>query len=491
MNLYAISPFLVFLALSGTGQLSGNRLLTRSGHRQLRRTLSSPVRHRHSERSHFFSDITRGGTPPSIFLNQGVYSVSETDTRQATSSPIEIPDSPSSPSVITISSSSDEMEPNSLGSNPGDQIAQGLAEEVNNEPYEGTEHDDHCDVFGDDEEDEEEDDCIVTSSFSHDSTSPGLNESSSMMYHSRSGNSGDNLVSSTTNGASESEECKVAAGMPLEAYGQNFSESLNQYLNISDEDNPMTAISQQNPASYCSDTESGEEKCDMESVAVVNKDVKTPQGGISRHYSPQSRYQRSRSHNNRHDHRHSPLRQARPSSLTFAPQFSTQYSAPGPAYVSPTLPFAPSQQFVLAGSEGQCCGGSSAEPLLLLPHAPTQLLAQPMYTNIAAMPPNAPIPSQIPYMANSRSCSTNAAPLVNPTVNQRQILARGGYQAAVQPGLGMPGTSLQGASLAGPRLQPPMLGTVKAFNVVPNGACNAYGHYLMSSSSGKPRVYFQ
>lgn len=486
-------------ALSATGQLSGSRISGRNTHRPLRRTLSSPVRHRHTERSSFFSDFQRGGTPPSIFLNHSVLPVSEADIRQVTSSPIEISDSPSSPSVITISSSSDEMEPNSLGSNPGDQIAHGLSEDVNNEPYEGAEQDDHCDVFGDDEEEEEEDedDCIVTSSFSIDSTSPGLNESSEtarvpLMCHTASGTSGDNLVSSTTNGAPELHDHKEeeGSGMLLEAYGQNFSESLNQYLNISDEENPMGARSQHGQTTYCSDTESADEKCEMDSVTTVSKEIRTHQGGVSHHYSPQSHYQRSHSHSSRHlhqrDHRQSPSRLARPSSLTFAPQFSGQYSAPAPSYVSPTLPFAPSQQFVLAGNEGRCCG-SNAEPLLLLPHTPAQLLAQPIYTNIAAMPQNAPLPSQIPYMASTGSSSTNTAQLVNPSVSQR-MLARQGYQAAVQPGRNLPGTSQQGS---GPRLPPPVLGGVKAFNIVPNGGCNAYGHYLMSSNSGKPRLYFQ
>ena len=426
-------------------------------------------------------------------MNHGVHPVSETDMRQSTSSPIEIPDSPSSPSVITISSSSDEMEQNSLGSNPGEQIAQGLAEDVNNEPYDGAEHDDHCDVFGDDEEEEEEDDdCIVTSSFSIDGSSPGLNESSessrvAMLCQSTSGGSGDNLVSSTTNGASEFQDTKgvgEGSGMVLDVYGQRFNDNLNQYLNVSDEENSMACRSQLGHTSYCSDTESADEKCDMDPVTTGGKEIRTHQGSVSRHYSPQSHYQRSHSHSNRHhrDHRHNPSRQARPSSLTFAPQFSGQYSAQGPSYVSPTLPFAPSQQFVLAGNEGRCCG-SNREPLLLLPHTPAQLLAQPIYTSIAAMPQNATISSQLPYMARAGSPPNTATQLINPSVSQR-MLARQGYQTAMQPGLSLPGTSQTGS-----RLPPPVL---KAFNVLPpSGGCHGYGHYLMGSNSGKPRVYFQ
>lgn len=173
-----------------------------------------------------------------------------------TSSPIEIPDSPSSPSVITVSSSSDEMEPNSLDTNKTDRNSHDIAEDDvddddvdDDEPEQCdvTEHDDHCDGFGDDE-DEDDEDCIVTSSFSLGSASPGLNES---MEHAHgnagfaSGVSTDEMVSSTTT-YGNSQDFRHASG-----HAGNFNDHRNA------KDSAMI---------YCSDTESADEKGEVTEI---------------------------------------------------------------------------------------------------------------------------------------------------------------------------------------------------------------------------------
>ena len=82
-----------------------------SGHAPLRRTVSSPGRRRFGERTYLFGEVNQVPSPLGFVRQE---SDSSNAPAKQTSSPIEIPDSPSSPSVITVSSSSDEMEPTLL-----------------------------------------------------------------------------------------------------------------------------------------------------------------------------------------------------------------------------------------------------------------------------------------------------------------------------------------------------------------------------------------
>ena len=409
-----------------------------------------------------------------------------------TSSPIEIPDSPSSPSVITVSSSSDEMEPNSLDTNKTGRNSHDIAEDDvddddvdDDEPEQCdvTEHDDHCDGFGDDE-DEDDEDCIVTSSFSLGSASPGLNESMEHVHSNAgfaSGVSTEEMVSSTTT-YGNSQDFRHPSGL---AAG-NFNNQRNA------KDSAMI---------YCSDTESADEKGEV--TEVTNNYGPLPgqqnqkslvasaqQGGVSNHFtSDQMQPARFSTHpfEPAAPHR-SPSKASRPSSLGIIPHYSQHV---GPTYISPTLPYPPSQTLLVSGNEPRCCGNDSfhdGNSLVILPPTHTQYVSQPLYTGVTRISTAGPVSGHVPY---SYVTSTGGAgpSFVNPGLPQRQVLSHGSCPAPVQPGLSLAGVGYQAPpSFVNQRYQAPVVGAVKTLNVLPSGSYNPYGRYILSPT--KQRLFF-
>lgn len=459
------------------------------GHRPLRRTVSSPApgRRRYGERTFLFGEVNQIPSPLG-FIHHG--SDSSNVPAKQTSSPIEIPDSPSSPSVITVSSSSDEMEPNSLETNKTDRNSHGLNDyieddddDVDNDDLEHcdvTEHDEHCDGFGDDE-DEEDDDCIVTSSFSIGSASPGLNES---MEHAHSDKgftssiSNDKMVTSTTYGN------PVNDVVPNERAG-NFNE-----------------VGKDNAMIYCSDTESADEKGEITDA----RDRYGQMPSSAAHQNPNS-FSSSLSHGHYNTdqiqnarfavhpcepagpHR-SPIKVSRPSSLGVIPQYGQPV---GPAYISPTLPYPPSQTLLVSGNEPRCCVGNDSfpdsNPLVILPPTHAQFVSQPLYTGMARISTAGPVSGHVPYSYVTSAAGAGPS-YVNPGLPQRQVLSRGSCQAPMQPGLAVAGVGYQGPhTLVNQRYQNSVMGAVKTFNVVPS-TYNGYGRFILNSSPTKQRVFY-
>lgn len=459
-----------------------------SGHAPLRRTVSSPGRRKYGERTYLFGEVNQVSSPLGFVRQE---SESSNVPAKQTSSPIEIPDSPSSPSVITVSSSSDEMEPNSLETNKTDRNSHDIAEDDvddddvdDDEPEQCdvTEHDDHCDGFGDDE-DEDDEDCIVTSSFSLGSASPGLNES---MEHAHgnagfaSGVSTDEMVSSTT------------------TYGnsQDFRHPSGLTGNFNDHRNAKDSV-----MIYCSDTESADEKGEVTEVTnnyghLPGQQNQNPmvassqQGGFANHFSSdQMQPARFSTHpfEPAAPHR-SPTKVSRPSSLGVIPHYGQHV---GPTYISPTLPYPPSQTLLLSGNEPRCCGSDSfheGNSLVILPPTHTQYVPQPLYTGVARISTAGPVSGHVPY---SYVTSTGGAgpSFGNPAVPQRQVLSHGSCPAPVQPGLSLAGVGYQApSSFVNQRYQTPVVGAVKTFNVLPSGSYNPYGRYILSPT--KQRLFY-
>lgn len=457
-----------------------------SSHRPLRRTVSSPARRRYGERTFLFGEVNQ--VPSPLGFIRHVSDSSNLPAKQ-TSSPIEIPDSPSSPSVITVSSSSDEMEPNSLETNKTDHHnSPHLDEDVEDDDVDDdepeqcdvTEHDEHCDGFGDDED---EDDCIVTSSFSLGSASPGLNES---MEHAHgdngftSGISTDEMVTSTTYGNPGD------VVNPGEHAG-NFNQGGKDIAMI-----------------YCSDTESADEKeeipdatdsyCQLPDNAAQQSQNSSAASLPHNHYSTADQMQSARFATHPFEpagpHR-SPTKVSRPSSLGVIPQYSQPV---GPAYISPTLPYPPSQTLLVSGTEPRCCGGNDSfpdgNPLVILPPTPAQFVSQPLYTGMARISRAGSVSGHVPYSFVTSAAGAGPS-YVNPGAPQRQVLSRGSCPVPVQPGLALAGVGYQAPpSFVNQRYQNPVLGAVKTFNVVPSGTYNGYGRFILNSSPTKQRLFY-
>lgn len=480
----------------GTANVQSGGLAANT-HRPLRRTVSSPARRKYEVRGTLFGDVNHASSPNSSSQG-GAYSTAVT---KRTSSPIEIPDSPSSLSVITISSSSDEMEPNSAETNKMEHSLHSVEDNDGQEQCEVSEHEDNCDGFGDDED---EDDCIVTSSFSVGSVSPECNNDD---YISREMTT-DDAVTSTTNGTGNFD-----AEIPVGTFGECLT--LNEdYSNESQIHRFQRTDPRDAKTLYCSDTESAEEKESAEISSgletISETSVFTSSGLLSSQtrlpsavHEPAIPYLNGQpmltgEHVGRHGVRRqdpegphqSPTRVNRPSSLGVFPYYPQHPAIAGPTYASPTLPYRPSQPVLITGNESRCCISETyQEPVLLLPTTHAQLVPQPIYTGMARIP-TAPVPAQLPYTYVTSSASSGS-PFVNPGFPQRQVLSRGGYQGAVRPGLSLPESGYQGASpFVSQRYQVPVVGAVKAVNVVPSGACNNYGQYLLNSSPNKARVYY-
>lgn len=453
-----------------------------SGHRPLRRTVSSPApaRRRYNDRTMLFGEVNQVSSPLG-FIRAGRDS-SNVPAKQ-TSSPIEIPDSPSSPSVITVSSSSDEMEPSSLDTNKTDRNSDGLDDDVeeDDEPEhcDVTEHDEHCDAFGDDEDEDDEDDCIVTSSFSIGSASPGLNES---MEHAHcdtgftSGISTEEMVTSTT------------YGNPGDVV--NTNERVGNF-NGAGKDNAMV---------YCSDTESADEKGEItdttnsygQTLAQQNPSALVATHPLNQYNVEQVQSVPFAAHpfEPAGSHR-SPNKVSRPSSLGVIPQYGQPV---GPTYISPTLPYPPSQTLLVSGNEPHCCAGNETfadgNPVVILPPAHAQFVSQPLYTGVARISTAAPASGHLPYSYVTSAAGAGPS-YVNPGLPQRQVLSRGSCPAPVQPGLAIAGVGYQAPpSFVNQRYQNPVVGAVKTFNVVPSGSYNGYGRFILNSSPTKQRVFY-
>lgn len=457
-----------------------------SAHVPLRRTVSSPGRRRVSERTFLFGEFNQVSSPLGFVRQES--EPSGTVAKQ-TSSPIEIPDSPSSPSVITVSSSSDEMEPNSLDTNKTDINSQEIEDDVDDDDVEDedpercdvTEHDDHCDGFGDDEE-EDDDDCIVTSSFSLGSASPGLNESMDHAHSNTayaSGVANEEMVSSTT------------------AY-ENIRdiEHQNEHLrNFNDHRNGKDSA-----MIYCSDTESADEKGEITEASgnyglIANignsLDGRLHHGGFPSFLGGDSMRGASSSHLFEPGAPHrSPTKVTRPSSLGVIPHYGQHV---GPTYISPTRPYPPSQTLLLPGSEPRCCANDSFQDtnsLVILPPSHAQFVSQPLYTGVARISTAGPVSGHVPY-SYVTSAGGAGPSFVNAGLQQRQVLSRGSCPAPVQPSLAITGVGYQAPpSFVNQRYQTPVVGAVKTFNVVPSGAYNAYGRYVLNSSPTKQRVFY-
>ena len=459
-----------------------------NGHRPLRRTVSSPGRRRYGDnRTFLFGEVNQVSSPLGFIQNES--EPSNVPAKQ-TSSPIEIPDSPSSPSVITVSSSSDEMEPNSLETNKTDRNSHGLDDDVvddddgdEDEPEQCdvTEHDEHCDGFGDDEDEDDEDDCIVTSSFSIESASPGLNES---MEHAHgntgftSGISTDEMVTSTTYG-------NPGDVANRNEHAQNFNEGVKDSAMI-----------------YCSDTESADEKGEVADATIGygpqnNNQRQQTQMSVAtalphNHYSADQMHSRFATHAFEPTGPHrSPTKVSRPSSLGVIPQYGQPV---GPTYISPTLPYPASQTLLVSGNEARCCGGNESFPdansLVILPPSHAQFVSQPLYTGVARISTAGPVSGHVPY-SYMTSVAGAGPSYVNPSLPQRQVLSRGGCPAPVQPGLTLTGVGYQAPpSFVNQRYQSPVVGAVKTFNVVPSGPYNGYGRFIVNSSPTKQRVFY-
>lgn len=454
-----------------------------SSHRPLRRTVSSPApaRRRYGERAFLFGEVNQPSSPLEFIRPVG--DSSNVPAKQ-TSSPIEIPDSPSSTSVITVSSSSDEMEPNSLDTNKTDRNSHGLDDEIEEEEVEDdepehcdvTEHDDRCDVFGDDEDEDDEDDCIVTSSFSIGSASPRLNES---MEHAHgdsrltSGISTDEMVTSTT-------------------YGNpgNVVHAIEHAGNLNEVGKDSAMI-------YCSDTESADEKGEMTDSYGQNTAQPNPSGLL--HSLPRDQYnveqmQSPRFASHRFDPKgahHSPTKVSRPSSLGVIPQYGQPVA---PAYISPTLAYPPSQTLLVSGNEPHCCTGNETfadgNPLVILPPTHAQFVSQPLYTGVSRISTTGPVSGRVPYSYVTSSAGAGPS-FVNPGLPQRQVLSRGSCPPPVQPGLALAGVGYQAPpSFVNQRYQNPVMGAVKTFNVVPGGTYNGYGRFILNSSPTKQRLFY-
>lgn len=450
------------------------------GHRSLRRTVSSPGRRRYRDRTFLPGDyqpssplgfIRPNGEPASVVAKQ-------------TSSPIEISDSPSSRSVITVSSSSDEMEPSSLDTSRTGRNSHGLEDEVEEdegdedgdpEPCDVTEHDEHLDVFGDDEDEGEEDDCIVTSSFSIGSASPGLSESMEHAHGDGSltrGISTDQMVSSST-------------------YGNPGEVSI-----PSDHAGGFNAGRKERAMIYCSDTESADEKGEMVDSARDTYGHNTIQPNPSAFGAalPHSRYNVEQLQNNRFGahpfepalSHHSPTKVSRPSSLGVIPQYGQPV---GPTYISPTLSYPTSQALLLSGNEAHCCPGNESlpdgNPLVILPATPAQLVSQPLYSGVARISTSAPVSNHLPYSFVSSSAGGGPS-YMNPVLPQRQVLSRGSCPAPGQPGLAIASVGYQAPAFVNQRFQ----GGVKSFNVVPGTAYSGYGRFILNSSPTKQRLFY-
>ncbi|XP_068717636.1 homeodomain-interacting protein kinase 3-like [Montipora capricornis] len=449
------------------------------GHRPLRRTVSSPGRRRYGDRTFLFGEVNQPGSPLGFFRSEGEPSNA---MAKQTSSPIEISDSQSSPSVITVSSSSDEMEPNSLETSKAGRNSHGLDDEVEEdevgddepEPCHVHEHDENVDGFGDDEDEGDEDDCIVTSSFSMGSVSPGLNES---MEH---GNchaalarriSTDEMVSSTT-------------------YGNP-----GEVLNPSEHDGNFNAGGKESAMIFCSDTESADEKGENtdNTVGMYGQNTTQPNSSAFGASLPRSRYNLEQLQNNRFGphhfepalSHHSPTKVSRPSSLGVIPQYGQPV---GPTYLSPTLAYPPSQTLLLSGNEPYCCTGNEsfpdANPLVILPPTHTQFVPQPLYTGVARISTSAPVAGHMPYSYVPSGAGAGSS-YVNQLLPQRQVLSRGSCPAPVQPGLAIASVGYQAPSFVNQRYQ-----GVKAFNVVPGSAYNGYGRFILNSSPTKQRLFY-
>lgn len=450
------------------------------GHRSLRRTVSSPGRRRYRDRTFLQGEyqpssplgfIRPNGEPASVLAKQ-------------TSSPIEISDSPSSRSVITVSSSSDEMEPSSLDTSRTGRNSHGLEDEVEEdegdedgdpEPCDVTEHDEHLDVFGDDEDEGEEDDCIVTSSFSIGSASPGLSESMEHAHGDGSltrGISTDQMVSSST-------------------YGNPGEVSI-----PSDHAGGFNAGRKERAMIYCSDTESADEKGEMIDSARDTYGHNTIQPNPSAFGAalPHSRYNVEQLQSNRFGahpfepalSHHSPTKVSRPSSLGVIPQYGQPV---GPTYISPTLSYPTSQALLLSGNEAHCRPGNESlpdgNPLVILPATPAQLVSQPLYSGVARISTSAPVSNHLPYSFVSSSAGGGPS-YMNPVLPQRQVLSRGSCPAPGQPGLAIASVGYQAPAFVNQRFQ----GGVKSFNVVPGTAYNGYGRFILNSSPTKQRLFY-
>lgn len=458
------------------------------GHRPLRRTVSSPGRRRYNDnRTYLFGEVNQVPSPTGFIRDE---SEPVNLPVKQTSSPIEIPDSPSSPSVITVSSSSDEMEPNSLETNRTDHTSHRLddvededVDEDEPEQCDVTKHDELCDGFGDDEDEDDEDDCIVTSSFSIESASPGLNES---MDHAHSdagltrGISTDEMVTSTTY------ENPGDVANPND-HARNFNDGR--------KDNAMI---------YCSDTESADEKGEItdvtDSYLQLNSNTGQPNPisvaptlAHSQHYSAdQMQNPFFGAHHFEHaGHHRSPTKVSRPSSLGVIPQYGQPV---GPSYISPTLAYPPSQTLLVPGNEARCCGGndsfSDSNPLVILPPTHAQFVPQPLYTGVARISTAGPVSGHVPYSYVTSAAGTGPS-YVNPALPPRQVLSRGGCPASMQPGLTLTGVGYQAPpSFVSQRYQNPVVGPMKTFNVLPNGTYNGYGGFILNSSPTKQRVFY-
>ncbi|KAK3736225.1 hypothetical protein QZH41_019104 [Actinostola sp. cb2023] len=428
-------------------------------HTALRRTLSTPCRKRVSEyRSYFTGEAPCEDSP--LFSHETPCSMSVT---KETSSPIEIPDSPSSLSVITISSSSDEMEPNSLETSA---IAQGLAtsggnDDVEEDPEDNAvdhQREDNFDGFGDDEDEEDEDDdCVVTSSFSIGSASPAMNDFTSNQHSGYRGNADDDdVVSSTTD-------------MP----GVDGYQSDNLCLQDNDNDGQMT---QQNGCHlHCSDTESADEKGDTQDD--INDIVNTR----NRHDN----------HGQRHSYQAPTSSRNLPGSLGIFSHYPAPVMPAAGAYISAALPYAPQQTLLVPGREPRCCGVSDVyqEPVFLLPPTHAQVMQQPLYTGVNGVRMPTGVQGPVPFTyVNPTSNATGA--FITP-LSQAPILSRGNCQAPMQNGIAMAGQSFPTQlPYTNQMYQTPVLGGLKAYNVVPNGATGPYGPFVVNSSPTKGRMFF-
>lgn len=448
--------------------------------------MSSPGRRRYGDRTYLFGEVNQVSSPLGFIRQE---SESSNVAAKQTSSPIEIPDSPSSPSVITVSSSSDEMEPNSLDTNKTGRNSHDIEDDVEDDDVDDddpehcdvTEHDDHCDGFGDDE-DEDDEDCIVTSSFSLGSASPGLNES---MEHAHgtagfaSGVTNDEMVSSTTTygNSRDVEHSNELAG--------NFNDHRNG------KDSAMM---------YCSDTESADEKGEVTEATDTYGQLPNhnsvaaslQQSGLPNHFSSdQMQPARFASHPFEPVGPHrSPNKVSRPSSLGVIPHYGQHV---GPTYISPTLPYPPAQTLLVSRNEPRCYGNDSfhdGNSLVILPPTHTQFVSQPLYTGVARISTAGPVSGHMPY-SYVTSAGGAGPSFMNPGLPPRQVLSRGSCPAPVQPGLALAGVGYQAPpSFVNQRYQTPMVGAVKTFNVVPGGAYNPYGRYIVNSSPTKQRLFY-
>ncbi|XP_031566874.1 homeodomain-interacting protein kinase 2-like [Actinia tenebrosa] len=447
-----------------------------SSHAGLRRTLSTPCRNRVGEYRNFFTGDTPRESSPNLFTQDSPCSMVVT---KQTSSPIEIPDSPSSLSVITISSSSDEMEPNSLETSTNEP---GLAgKDVEGEYDENGDHheDDNLDGFGDDEEDEEEDDdddddCVVTSSFSVGSASPLMNDFSSNQHTSYHDNGivEDDVVSSTTD----------IPGMDG-YHSDNVCSQENSERNIN---HPTTQQIGNGCHLHCSDTESADEKGEgQENIGAV---------GTSHTLHEQSTnnqlHRQASNHAGQQSHSGMDAWTAvrtRPSSLGVFPHYSAQgMPTTGPPYISSALQYAPSQA-ILVGREQRCCVNDVyQEPVFLLPPAHSQVVQQPLYTGVTGARMSVG-PQGMPYTYVT-SNTTNPGTFLTPLSQATPLLSHG--QAPVQTGLSLNGQSYQGPIPYTNQYQTPVLGGFKTYNMVSNGACTPYGPFVVNTSPSKARMFF-